>query len=102
MSKSDEKNQKKRKIIKYISFTILGIVILWFVLVLGEFFRVRIDKKPLICFNAVKDIEDDDEYSITCYGILYKYREYYYNEDNEMSAKEFTLVFKEFSRKIDN
>lgn len=56
----------------------------------------------MFCLNEVKDVEDNDEYSLTCYGILYKYREYHYNETDELSAREFTLVFKEFARKTNN
>ena len=99
---TEEKQEKIIKNIKVIWFIILGIVILWFSLVLVELYRVKIDKRPLICVNEVKDIEDDDEYSLTCYGILYKYREYHYNSDDSISAREFTLVFKEFERKLDD
>ena len=97
---SQEVNTKKRKIIKIISFIILILVILWFSLVLYEMYRVKTDRKPIICINEVKDLEDNDEYSLTCYGILYKYREYHMNESDELSAREFTLIFKDFARKM--
>ena len=96
---SEEKSVKIRKLVKLISFVMLTLVILWFSLILIEMYRVKTDNKPMICFNEVKDVEDDDEYSLTCYGILYKYREYHYNSDDSLSAREFTLVFKEFVRK---
>jgi len=101
MSVVEDKGVRKRKIIKILSYMVLTIVVLWFCLVLIEFYRVKIDKKPLFCFNDVKDIEDDDEYSVTCYGPLYKYREYHYNEGDDISAKEFTLIFKEFERSLE-
>lgn len=100
MTNPEQKEMKVRKTLKIISFVILTIVILWFALVLTEMYRVKIEKRPIICINEVKDIEDDDEYSLTCYGILYKYREYHYNSDDSLSAREFTLVFKEFERKL--
>lgn len=99
---TEEKNLRKRKVIKIISYIILAIVVLWFSLVLIEMYRVKTDRKPLLCFNEIKDVEDDDEYSLTCYGILYKYREYHYNDSDALSAREFTLFFKEFERKIAN
>ena len=98
----EEKTIKRRKTIKIISFIIGLIVILWFTLVLTEMYRVQTERKPLVCINEIKDIEDDDEYSLTCYGILYKYREYHYTNDDALSAREFTLVFKEFERKIED
>lgn len=98
----DEKQRKSLNLIKVICFVLLIIVLAWGSLVLIEFNRVKNDKKPIFCFNELKDIEDDDEYSKTCYGILYKYREYYLKEENVMSAKEFTLVFKDFERNLEN
>ena len=97
---TEDKTKKIRKITKIFSFIILILVILWFALVLIEMYRVKTEKRPLICFNEIKDIEDDDEYSLTCYGMLYKYREYHFDEDDEISAREFTLVFKEFERRL--
>ena len=94
-----ESGTKKRKIIKVIIIIIAIIIVAWFCLALSEYYRVRIDKRPLICFGEKKDIESEKEYSKTCYGIFYKYREYYYNESNEMSAREFTLFFKPCDRK---
>lgn len=98
MTIEEQKSKKVRKIAKILSYILLFIALIWFSLVLIELYRVRIDKRPLVCINSIKDIEDDDEYSVTCYGPLYKYREYYYNDTNEISAKEFTLIFKEFDR----
>ena len=66
-----------------------------------NFSRVKNEKRPIMCFFEVKDIESEKEYSKTCYGLLYKYREYYYNSSDEISAREFTLFFKEFAREVD-
>ena len=96
----EEKSNKIKKYIKVISLVLLSIVIIWFSLMLVELYRVKSDKRPIICVNQIKDVEDDDEYSITCYGILYKYREYHYNIDDAISAREFTMVFKDFERKL--
>lgn len=74
------------------------IILLWFSLVIYEYYRVKTDKKPFVCIGNVKDTETDSEYSLTCYGILYKYREYRYKDDDSLSAREFTLVFKDFDR----
>ncbi|MBE6155746.1 MAG: hypothetical protein E7164_03210 [Firmicutes bacterium] len=95
----EQKLANTRRKIKIICFCLLGTVILWFSLVLTNLYRVKIDKKPLICMGQYRDIEDNDEYSLTCYGILYKYREYHYTIDDSISAKEFTLIFKDFVRK---
>ena len=96
-------NQEKQNtwitIMKVSAVTIFIVAILWFSLVLIELYRVKKDSKPIFCFNEVKEIEDNDEYSLTCYGILYKYREYHFIKDDALSAREFTLVFKEFDRK---
>jgi len=94
----EEKSLKIQKIIKMVSFVLVLIIILWLSLVLFESYRVNNDKRPIICLNQVKDIEDDDEYAMTCYGILYKYKEYYYSVDDSISARELTMLFKEFVR----
>ena len=91
---------KKKTIFKILGIILLCIVLLWFALVLYNFYRAKNDNKPILCFHEIKDIESETEYSKTCYGILYKYREYYYTESNEMSAREYTLFFKEFAREV--
>lgn len=94
----DVKIIKKRIKLKILGYILLIIAFLWFSLAVFEMYRVKDNKRPLICFNYKEDIEDNDEYSKTCHGILYKYREYYYKDNNKLSAREFTLFFKEFTR----
>ena len=91
---------KTKRTLKYILILIIFIVLAWFCLTLFELYRVKTDHRPMICFNEIKDIENNVEYSKTCYGILYKYREYYYQDNDKLSAREFTLFFKEFKREI--
>ena len=91
--------EKKRKGWKILLYVFLTIVILWFILVLIEYFRVSHDKRPLLCFNYHEVVEDDDEYALLCHGPLYKYKEYYYKTDKTMSARELTMFFTEFVRK---
>ena len=50
--------------------------------------------------DILKHIEDD-EYSKMCYGILYKYKEYYYNDNDVLSARELVLFFQDFERRIE-
>lgn len=97
----EEKSKKKRKKWLIIGGIILTIVIIWFIWALYEENRVHHDKSTIICWNKTKDIENEKEYSITCYGILYKYREYYLKETKKMSAREFTFLFKDFERKTE-
>lgn len=95
---NEDKKVKRRKKVK-IFLTILAIgFLLWFVLLMVEYSRVKNDKRPLLCTPMVKDVEDDDEYAKKCYGLGYKYKEYYYTEDDHMSARELVLFFQEFKR----
>ena len=91
-------SERKRKTWKWIFITILLLVVLWFILVIIEYSRVNKDKRPLLCFGYHEVVEDDDEYAITCNGLLYKYKEYYYKTDDTMSARELTMFFTEFVR----
>ena len=91
-------SERKRKVLKYLLYFILLIVILWFILVIIEYYRVKKDKRPLVCFSYHEVVEDDDEYAIMCYGLLYKYKEYYYKIDKTMSGRELTMFFTEFVR----
>ena len=93
-------DSKGKKIIKIVLIVLVCVVLVWFSFTLYEFYRVRSDHRPLICFNEVKDTENTEEYSKTCYGLLYKYREYYMISDDSMSAREFTLFFKDFKREV--
>lgn len=95
-----KKLEKKKKTF-IISSIILFIIFCWFCLVIFEYTRVKTDKRPIVCFNEIKDVEDDDEYSKMCYGLLYKYKEYYYKDTNKMSARELTLFFLDFKRQND-
>ncbi len=89
---------KKRTVWKIIIYTLLIIVILWFILVVFEYYRVSKDKRPLLCFGYHEVVEDDDEYALLCHGPLYKYKEYYYKSDKTMTARELTMFFTEFVR----
>lgn len=91
-------SERKRKTWKWILITLLLIVVLWFILVIIEYNRVHHDKRPLLCWGYHEEVEDDDEYAITCNGPLYKYKEYYYKIDKTMSARELTMFFTEFVR----
>lgn len=95
----NRKNEKKKKIIFYLTLFLGIIVVLWFILCLIEYNRVHNDKKPLICFGDSREIESESEYSTSCIGIFYKYKEYYYRATDEISAREFTLFFNDFDRK---
>ncbi len=96
----ENKNKKLLSKLKVILFILIIITIAWFSLTVYEFYRVKTDKKPIVCFHETRDVESSSEYSLTCYGILYKYREYYMNDDDSLSAREFTLFFKEFKREV--
>lgn len=95
----NRKNDKKKKIILYITIFLGVLVLLWFILALVEYYRVNNNKSPLVCFGDSREVESESEYSISCIGIFYKYKEYYYRVDDELSAREFTLFFNEFDRK---
>lgn len=96
----NDKKNKVLSILKNIGIVLIVLAIIWFALTLFEFYRVKSDKRPVVCMHEVKDIESEDEYSRTCYGLLYKYREYYLDEDDSLAAREFTLFFKEFKREV--
>lgn len=102
MNKIEEKRNKVKSKFRIFITIIAFMVFLWFVLVIVEFVRVDNNKKPLICSPMIKDVEDDDEYSKRCYGFGYKYKEYYYNEDDSLSARELVLFFQEFKRGYKN
>lgn len=88
----------KRIIIKDVLLGLLFLTVLWALFSTYEYSRVARGMDTLICFNEVKEIEDDDEYSITCTGILYKYRRYYYKDSDKLSARAFTMAFNDFKR----
>jgi len=96
----EDKNKKLLSRLKIILIIILILSAIWFGLTIYEFYRVKSERRPIICMHEVKDVESNSEYSRTCYGILYKYREYYMNDDDSLSAREFTLFFKEFKRVV--
>lgn len=91
-------SERKRNVWKYLLYLLLILVILWFILVIYEYYRVSKDKRPLLCWGYKEVIEDDDEYALLCHGPLYKYKEYYYKLDKTMSARELTMFFTEFVR----
>lgn len=88
-------------IIKSICILLVIITLIWFSIIVYEYYRVKSDKKPVICFNQTKEPENKDEYSYVCYGLLYKYKEYYYVNTDTISARELTLFFKDFTRDSD-
>ena len=90
--------KKKRNVWKILLYIFFLIVILWFILVIYEYYRVKKDKRPWLCWGYKEVVEDDDEYALLCYGPLYKYKEYYYKVDKTMSARELTMFFTEFVR----
>lgn len=92
------KINNKVNLAKKIVLVIFAVVVLWFCLTLIEYFRVRTHHRPFLCFNETKDVADVDEYSLTCYGLLYKYREYHFIKDDALSAREFSLFFIDFDR----
>lgn len=94
----DKKIFKRRVVIKTLVSSLLSLTIIWAGFTTYEYTRVINDKDTLLCFNKVKEIEDEDEYSITCIGLLYKYRKYYYIESNNLSARAFAMVFNDFER----
>ena len=96
----DGNHNKTLNFVKWLMIILLILVIIWFGITLVEFYRVKTDRKPIICSKMKRDVENNEEYSLTCYGILYKYREYYNNADDSMTAREFTLFFKEFKREV--
>lgn len=98
----DTNTTKKRLKLKICGYILLVIVFLWFSFASYEMYRVKNHKKTLICFNEVKDVEDDDEYSKMCYGLFYKYKEYYLKSNDSLTAREFTLFFTEFKRDNQN
>ena len=71
-------------------------VILWSGFTVYEYIRVKNNQDTLVCLHKVKEQEDNERYSVTCYGIFYKYRKYYYVNSNKLSAREFTMFFNEF------
>lgn len=98
IQKKEEKQNRIRKICKNIMIIVFIILIIWFAFAMYEMYRVKTDRDTLVCINSKKDIEDDDEYSVMCYGIFYKYKKYYYKTSNKLSAREFTLFFTDFKR----
>ena len=91
-------DERKRNVWKYILYVVLILVVLWFILLVIELYRVNRDKRPLLCFGYHEVVEDDDEYALLCHGLLYKYKEYYYKFDKSMSGRELTMFFTEFVR----
>lgn len=96
-----EKTSKKhrgRKIINIILITLAVITFLWLSLLIYNYYRTKTDRRPILCFNYVEEVENTTEYTKTCYGILYKYREYYNKDSDSMTARELTLFFRDFVR----
>lgn len=98
MNSDAEKKLRRINAIKKILMVLICILVLWFGLTTYEYYRVKLGKKPVICIGNKKDIENENEYSKMCYGLFYKYKEYYLESDDSMSAREFALFFMEWER----
>lgn len=94
----EESKSKLKTILRVVGILLAVLVLAWFSFVMYEYYRVNTDRRPLICFSEKKEIESKDEYSTMCYGLLYKYKEYYYVNTDTMSARELTLFFTDFKR----
>ena len=92
-------NKKQRKLKNFLTL-IFVLVICWFSLIIFDVYRVKKGNKPIVCFHVVKDIESPEEYSKTCFGLLTKYREYFLKENDQLNAREYTLIWKEFKREV--
>ena len=92
---------KKTKVIKKVLFIVMIFVFVWFSLTVFEYYRVKTNKKPIICMFSKSQSENDNENAVTCYGLFYKYREYYYKDTDELNARELTLFFMPFDRDIE-
>lgn len=93
------KSKNKRKGWKVFLYILLTIFILWFVFVVYEYSRVKNNKEPLVCLNYHEAVGDNDEYTYECFGLFYKYKEYYYKVDKTLSAREITMFFTEYKRR---
>lgn len=99
MVDENKSSRIRKRIIWVIAIILLVLVASWFSLTMYNYYRVSIEKKPILCFGDTKEIEATNEYSHSCYGILYKYKEYYSTNNDVLNAREFTLFFKDFDRK---
>ncbi len=99
MNEENKTSITKQRVVWIIVIVLLVLVVGWFSLIMYNYYRVNTEKKPILCFNNVKEIETNNEYSYTCYGIFYKYKEYHSNNNDKLIAREFTLFFKDFDRK---
>lgn len=94
------KLSRKKRIVRFLLVLACIGSVLWFMLVMYEVKRVQNNKQPLVCHLRRIETEGVNEYSITCYGLFYKYREYYIEDKEELNAREFTLFFKSFKREV--
>ena len=99
MENEKKASKKKKRIIWIITIILLTIIVSWFSLTMYNYYRVNTERRPVLCFGDTKEIETNNEYSHICYGIFYKYKEYYSKKNDALTAREFTLFFKEFDRK---
>lgn len=98
-----ENDNKLKKVIsiKRLLLIILALILIWFCFTSYEYYRVKTDKKPLICFNKKEINENDNEKSTMCYGLFYKYKEYYYKKSGSITGREFALFFMAMDRNND-
>lgn len=99
MEEEKKTSRKKKTIIWLVTIVLFIILILWFSLTMYNYYRVSTERKPILCFGDTREIESNNEYSRVCHGIFYKYKEYYSKKNDVITAREFTLFFKEFDRK---
>ena len=94
--KSTDPEERKSLHVKVAFICAFILLIVWASFTVYEYNRVSNNKDTLVCLHKVKENETADTYSVTCYGLFYKYRKYYYINSNKISAREFTMIFNEF------
>ena len=98
---SNEKVVKKVKLIKKILLIVMIVFICLFSFTIYEYYRVKTDKTPLVCLNSKNISENDKEDDKVCYGLFYKYKEYYLKNTKIVDAREFTMFFTSFDRDLE-
>ncbi len=92
----------KTKVIKTVILIIMLFFLIWFGFTTYEYYRVKTDKRTLICLHQNRKSENDDEDSMICYGLGYKYKEYYAKNTNNLTAREFALFFMPMDRNLED
>ena len=97
----NDNKYKKVIIIKKILLIILVVSLIWFGFTTYEYYSVKNDKRPLICLNKKELNENNNEKSMMCYGVFYKYKEYYFKKSGSITGREFALFFMAMDRNED-